>query len=611
MKRLFTASHRPLAATSILRVLKAAGLLLALLAIPVGRAWATIYVVANPDKRNNYSLNTGDVLTINSNVDFRGTITVQGNNVAITNNGEITSDATLTVNSSASGTVINNFGTVPCQTVYLNAITTINNGSASVNSGVSWTGYVGSRFTMAPIINNYASWTAQIQPLPGGTITNYANATWNAYMTLTANLSITNSGNWQSQIQEGSSTLTIVHNAGNWTGGLGDGSGSLRITNNATWTKGFNFSSGSNNAFTTAAGATTTFGSYVGTGGQVAITNNGSMAFNGGMGSLGTGSSMTNAAGQTLTLQGDLTSNGTLTNSGTLNVSGNFTISGGTFTNTGTANTGQFTNSATVANRGAVVVGNNGNFTNSGTITGTSTLPRATFRAAASTTNSGNFGADGSYLDFCDATPPSPATNGFDSRAGTIGPNVTYCASAAPLPVELTVFTALAAKGKVRLQWATAMERNSAAFVVERSASGEGFSAVAEIKAQGNSTQATVYAAIDAKPLAGKSYYRLRMVDLDGTTAYSQVQKVDAGALSQSLDFYPNPAADHLTLDLRPAPAAPCEVRILSLTGQVLLKATLVGGQLRELPLAGVPAGLYLLQVRSAQGSTVQRMEKL
>jgi hypothetical protein len=258
-----------------------------------------------------------------------------------------------------------------------------------------------------------------------------------------------------------------------------------------------------------------------------------------------------------------------------------------------------------MVNVARTTIGVSANFTNSGTVTGPAAPQRGSITAGGTSTNSGIFGATG-RLDFCDAGKP---TNGFDTNTGIIGGATTYC-SLAPLPVELTRFSAQAAKGKVQLQWATAVERNSAAFVVERSATGEGFTAVAETKAQGNSAQATVYAATDAKPLAGLSYYRLRQVDRDGTTTYSQVLTVLVEAFNQPLSLYPNPATDRLILDLSTAPAAPCAVRLTSLTGQAMLTATLPGGQAPELSLAGLPAGLYLLHVRTAAGSTVQRIEK-
>ena len=111
--------------------------------------------------------------------------------------------------------------------------------------------------------------------------------------------------------------------------------------------------------------------------------------------------------------------------------------------------------------------------------------------------------------------------------------------------------------------------------------------------------------------MPGTSYYRLRQVDRDGAVAYSPVARVHVVPGPLPIVAYPNPATDRLTLDLTAIPAAePCAVRVLTLAGQVMRSETLAGGRVQEMPLAGLPAGLYLLQVRTAQGSTVQRLEK-
>ncbi len=67
----------------------------------------------------------------------------------------------------------------------------------------------------------------------------------------------------------------------------------------------------------------------------------------------------------------------------------------------------------------------------------------------------------------------------------------------------------------------------------ELAATGTGFTAVAEIKAQGNSTQATVYAATDAKPLAAAVFFI-------HPTSYLRPSSGPQGATILSA---PNPAA--------------------------------------------------------------------
>jgi hypothetical protein len=597
-----------------------------------GQAWATNYTVANPNKNSTFTLATGDQITINSNVSFGGAITVQGNGVTIINNGNIAAGGSITVNSGTTGTVINNLGTVPSQQVFLNAATTVNNGSTTVTNA-TWAGYVGGNFTAPLTINNFGSWTAQIQPLPGGTITNNSGATWNAYMTVSAPVTVVNNGTWSSQIQPAgnptftitntgtwtgplsangyttaitnsgnwsgqidySGTLAITHTAGTWTGLPNGNSGRLTVVNGGTWTKGgFNFPSNGPNSFVTQAGGTTSFDANVGLNAVTSFENSGTLSLNRSS-SLPTGATITNNASAVLNLPlGDGNTPSAFINAGTITNAGTINATSGAFANTGT-----------LANSHTLAV--TGNFSNSGAVTGPGAPLRGSITATGTTSNTGTFGVVG-RLDFCDATAPTPASNGFDTRGGTIGAATTYC-SGRPLPVELTSFTATAAQGQVQVRWRTASEHNSQRFVVERSANGEDYVAVTTVAGQGSTAQATAYAVTDAKPLAGTSYYRLRQIDHDGSATYSLVAAVHNAAEHPQFTLYPNPATDHLLVDLTSA-AEPCKVRLLGLSGNVWLELALQGGSQQQVPLAGLPAGLYLLQVRTAQGSTVQRVQK-
>jgi len=530
------------------------------------------------DNVGDYVARPGEVICILAGTTYSRTLSVPSDGVTICNSGSLT--GTLSVSAGVVGTVLNNTGSIATNNLLLAAATTINNGSSdggtTVVAGATWSGYLPGTITVPPTIHNYATSTVQLQPVAGATITNAAGATWSGYLTTSGNLTITNAGTWTTQLQEAgnSPTISLVHNGGSWTGGLGGGSGSLRITNNATWTQGFNFPDGSANAFTTAAGATATFNGYLGLGGTVALTNSGTMNVANGMGAIGAGSRLTNAAGSTFAVAYDFVNQGTVSNLGTLTASGNFF--------------------------------------NNGIITGPVALPRGQVQAAGYTVNNGGFAADGSYLDFCDGTPPSPASSGFDSRGGTVGSNVSFCAAAAstqPLPVTLTGFTATLRAETVLVQWTTASELNNKEFVLERSADGRQYQALQTLAGRGTMLTASTYTTTDTQPLPGLSYYRLRQVDLSGAVVYSPAASVSRAVAI--ISAYPNPTPDILTLDLRALPAGPCSVRLLSLPGQVVLMRALASGQAQPLSLATLPAGTYLLEVASpTQGRSMQRIVK-
>ncbi|CAA9267620.1 MAG: hypothetical protein AVDCRST_MAG56-3022 [uncultured Cytophagales bacterium] len=113
-----------------------------------------------------------------------------------------------------------------------------------------------------------------------------------------------------------------------------------------------------------------------------------------------------------------------------------------------------------------------------------------------------------------------------------------------PQPVRLVSFTGQQLNGQVQLKWQSSEEKNTSHFEVERSADGKHFSQVLTKKAQGNSSSLVSYNAMDNTPLSGTSYYRLKMVDLDGTFEYSKLVSVSAeGTLLAKA--YPNPSKGH------------------------------------------------------------------
>ncbi len=112
---------------------------------------------------------------------------------------------------------------------------------------------------------------------------------------------------------------------------------------------------------------------------------------------------------------------------------------------------------------------------------------------------------------------------------------------ATPLPVTLVSFSAQQLDNQVQLKWQSASEENTSHFDVERSADGQQFVPLLTRKAQGNSAALVSYNALDNSPLGGTSYYRLKMVDLDGTFAYSSMVSVNAEG-TVLVRPYPNPS---------------------------------------------------------------------
>ena len=182
------------------------------------------------------------------------------------------------------------------------------------------------------------------------------------------------------------------------------------------------------------------------------------------------------------------------------------------------------------------------------------------------------------------------------------------------LPVTLSSFTGQAATAGAALRWTTASEKNSAAFVVERSADGQTFTAVAELPAAGNSNAPLTYTYTDASAAARNAttnYYRLRQVDNDGTIAYSPVitLKNSASAALGTATVYPNPFAETLNVALPASTDQPATVALTTLTGKVVYAGQLQANSAAQaLPTAELPAGIYVLRISTAAGTTSQKV---
>jgi uncharacterized protein (DUF2141 family) len=171
----------------------------------------------------------------------------------------------------------------------------------------------------------------------------------------------------------------------------------------------------------------------------------------------------------------------------------------------------------------------------------------------------------------------------------------------APLPVELLAFTATpASAATVRLTWATASEKNSARFEVERSLNGMTFITIGTVTAAGSSSTALTYGLLDDKLPAGVAllYYRLKQVDLDGTSSHSPVRSVSLTAAAAGLALFPNPAhGGAATLSGAVAGAA---VTVYDALGRLVMTATADAAGTATLALpAGLPAGVYVVRASS------------
>ena len=213
------------------------------------------------------------------------------------------------------------------------------------------------------------------------------------------------------------------------------------------------------------------------------------------------------------------------------------------------------------------------------------TLTLQAWAANTATPDNITFGAQ-------DMTYGSPAATALETLRNTknwsieIGDEVDCEA----LAVSLIGFDAKSANGTVKLEWATASETDNDYFDIERSADVRNWKAIDRIKGAGTVNTARNYATTDSSPLDGRSYYRLKIVDFEGKTEYSNIRVIQMNT-TPAPSVYPNPATTSLTLSGKPNG----HVKIYSLAGQEVGQIE-VKGEKTIISIKDLPVGSYLLK---------------
>jgi len=179
------------------------------------------------------------------------------------------------------------------------------------------------------------------------------------------------------------------------------------------------------------------------------------------------------------------------------------------------------------------------------------------------------------------------------------------------LPVELTVFDAVAVGRTIDVRFSTATEINVSSFEIWRSETADGaFAKIAELPSQGNSSTQHDYHFADRTVREGHTYwYYLVDVDANGarTEHRDRMASATATATGTVTDFtlsaYPNPFNPSTTLTFTLPEASHVKVRVYDCTGRLVVDLADAGFQAGEhrLTLSGgnLPIGVYLARLET------------
>ncbi len=178
------------------------------------------------------------------------------------------------------------------------------------------------------------------------------------------------------------------------------------------------------------------------------------------------------------------------------------------------------------------------------------------------------------------------------------------------VPLTWSYVTAQLQNAQTLVSWATEQEINTANFEIERSTDGLRFEKIGTQFAAGNSTSIKKYEFIDAHPVFGFNYYRIKQIDADGRFTYSVIVKVLNTKNIKEAFIAPIPVIDMVNL-VEPEAIFINSIEVYDRRGAVVLRKNINSQlQLYSLPVSTLPKGNYVLNVNYEKGAKSVRFIK-
>lgn len=180
------------------------------------------------------------------------------------------------------------------------------------------------------------------------------------------------------------------------------------------------------------------------------------------------------------------------------------------------------------------------------------------------------------------------------------------------LPLRLISFSAVPAGKSNILKWNTVEEINTDRFEIERSNNDRTFVTIGTVKAYNNGESRNDYSYTDVQPLKTINYYRIKMIDKDGSATYSPIKTITNPG-SFEIAVYPNPVRSNFTLVFNTKKAINTQINIFNLDGKKVYteKILLPGGvSFHRINITNINKGNYYISCTNTDDNTIVKFVK-
>ena len=178
-----------------------------------------------------------------------------------------------------------------------------------------------------------------------------------------------------------------------------------------------------------------------------------------------------------------------------------------------------------------------------------------------------------------------------------IGNDLTACAfPQGILPVNWKSFGANLNGSAVILTWEV-IEYQNKGFYVEHSQDGENWEDLGFLQGKNDPSVIQKYTFNHFTKVNGKHFYRIRQVDIDDRTSYSEIASVTINNISNTVSVFPNPASSTVRVlggsNLN-------RTRIFDLSGRIISEKSLQNSN--TISISDLPVGTYVIRIETTTG---------
>ena len=204
-------------------------------------------------------------------------------------------------------------------------------------------------------------------------------------------------------------------------------------------------------------------------------------------------------------------------------------------------------------------------------------------------------------------TVPSGSTNFLDISSVTLFDTLNYSSvyknapicQMSTLPITISELSGLHVGGDNKITWSSSLESNASGYEIQHSLNGTHFSTIGKVEAKGT---ASSYQYMHLSVANGTHYYRIKMVDKDGSSKMSKVIVLKLAAQGGSSDLFTvagNPFRERVSLMVQSDKNEQVMIRLMDQSGKVVKQKMIMlekgMNNVSVDQLSTIPTGTYFL----------------